>query len=56
MERDHLTIRCILINHIVDKIDDIVLRNSGTDWNVVHFRDAFMERLSENYLYRLSCC
>ena len=28
----------------LDKTDDIVLRNSGTDWNKVHFRDAFMER------------
>ena len=32
----------------VDDIDDIVLRNSGTDWNVVHFRDALMERLMKN--------
>lgn len=29
----------------IDNIDNIVLRNSGTDWNVVHFRDAFMERV-----------
>jgi hypothetical protein len=29
----------------VDKVNDLVLRNSGTDWNVVHFRDAFMERV-----------
>lgn len=29
----------------IDKMDDIVLRNSGTDWNVVHFRDALMERV-----------
>ena len=32
----------------VDNITDIVLRNSGTDWNVVHFRDALMERLLKN--------
>ena len=30
---------------LIDNIDNIVLRNSGTDWNVVHFRDAFMERV-----------
>ena len=29
----------------IDKVNDIVLRNSGSDWNVVHFRDAFMERV-----------
>ena len=29
----------------VDKVNDFVLRNSGTDWNVVHFRDALMERM-----------
>lgn len=29
----------------VDNISNIVLRNSGTDWNVVHFRDALMERI-----------
>ena len=29
----------------IDKTDNIVLRNAGTDWNVVHFRDAFMERV-----------
>ncbi len=29
----------------VDKINNIVLRNSGTDWNNVHFRDAMMERI-----------
>lgn len=28
--------------------DNIILRNSGTDWNVVHFRDAFMQRLMKN--------
>lgn len=30
------------------KFENIVLRNSGTDWNVVHFRDALMERLMKN--------
>lgn len=25
--------------------NNLVLRNSGTDWNKVHFRDAFMERV-----------
>jgi hypothetical protein len=25
--------------------DNFVLRNSGTDWNAVHFRDALMERV-----------
>ncbi len=29
----------------IDKTDNIVLRNSGTDYNIVHFRDAFMERV-----------
>lgn len=29
----------------IDKTDDIILRNSGTDYNLVHFRDAFMERV-----------
>ena len=32
----------------IDKIDNFVLRNSGTDWNVVHFRDALMERIMRN--------
>ena len=32
----------------IDKTDDIVLRNAGTDWNVVHFRDAFMERVMKH--------
>ena len=32
----------------IDKMDDIVLRNSGTDWNVLHFRDALMERIMKN--------
>lgn len=29
----------------IDNTDNIVLRNSGTDWNEVHFRDAYMERV-----------
>ncbi|REJ80143.1 MAG: T9SS C-terminal target domain-containing protein [Bacteroidetes bacterium] len=29
----------------VNKTDNIVLRNSGTDWNVTHFRDALMQRI-----------
>ncbi len=29
----------------IDKWENIILRNSGTDWNVVHFRDAFMQRV-----------
>ncbi len=29
----------------IDKASDLVLRNSGSDWNVVHFRDALMERI-----------
>ncbi|MBK7853433.1 MAG: CotH kinase family protein [Bacteroidetes bacterium] len=32
----------------IDKTDNIVLRNSGTDWNVVHFRDAYMQRVMKN--------
>lgn len=32
----------------LDKTDNIILRNSGTDWNKVHFRDAFMERVLKN--------
>lgn len=32
----------------IDKIDDILLRNAGTDWNKVHFRDGYMERLMKN--------
>ncbi len=32
----------------ITEIDDIVLRNSGTDWNLVHFRDAMMERIMKN--------
>lgn len=29
----------------ITKTSDIILRNSGTDFNIVHFRDAFMERV-----------
>jgi hypothetical protein len=29
----------------IDETNNIILRNSGTDWNIVHFRDAFMERM-----------
>jgi hypothetical protein len=29
----------------ITEIDDIILRNSGTDWNKVHFRDGLMEKL-----------
>ena len=29
----------------IDKVNNMVLRNAGTDWNEVHFRDAFMERV-----------
>ncbi len=29
----------------ITKYENIVLRNSGTDWNVTHFRDALMERI-----------
>ncbi len=32
----------------LDETDDIVLRNAGTDWNKVHFRDVFMERVMKN--------
>ncbi len=32
----------------ITETDDIVLRNSGSDWNEVHFRDAFMERVMKN--------
>jgi len=32
----------------ITKYDNIILRNSGTDWNVSHFRDAFMERVMKN--------
>lgn len=29
----------------INDFDNFILRNSGTDWNIVHYRDAFMERL-----------
>lgn len=29
----------------IDKASDLVIRNSGTDWNVTQFRDAVMERM-----------
>ena len=29
----------------LQKFDNFVLRNSGTDWNKVHFKDAFLERV-----------
>jgi hypothetical protein len=32
----------------ITKYDNIILRNSGTDWNVTHFRDAMMERIMKN--------
>ncbi|MFM9028446.1 MAG: CotH kinase family protein, partial [Bacteroidota bacterium] len=32
----------------LNETDNIVLRNSGTDWNKVHFRDAFMQRMMKN--------
>jgi hypothetical protein len=32
----------------IDKASDLILRNAGTDWNVVHFRDALMERVMRN--------
>lgn len=32
----------------ISKYDNIILRNSGTDWNVTHFRDALMERIMKN--------
>jgi hypothetical protein len=28
--------------------DSFVLRNAGTDWNVVHYRDALMQRIMRN--------
>jgi hypothetical protein len=28
--------------------DNFILRNSGTDWNVVHFRDAMMQRIAKS--------
>jgi len=32
----------------ITKYENIILRNSGTDWNVVHFRDALMEKIMKN--------
>ncbi len=32
----------------IKSTDNFVLRNSGTDWNEVHYRDAFMERVMKN--------
>ncbi|MBP6335343.1 MAG: CotH kinase family protein [Bacteroidia bacterium] len=32
----------------LDEIDNFILRNSGTDWNVVHFRDAMLQRIMKN--------
>lgn len=32
----------------VTKYEKFILRNSGTDWNVTHFRDALMQRLMKN--------
>ena len=32
----------------VTEYDRFVLRNAGTDWNVVHFRDALMQRLMKS--------
>ncbi len=32
----------------VTEYDRFVLRNAGTDWNVVHFRDGLMQRLMKN--------
>ncbi|TAH42231.1 MAG: T9SS type A sorting domain-containing protein [Bacteroidetes bacterium] len=32
----------------ISEYENIVLRNSGTDWNVVHFRDAMMQRIMKN--------
>jgi len=32
----------------ITEYENIVIRNSGTDWNVVHFRDAMMERIMKN--------
>lgn len=29
----------------IDKASDLIIRNSGTDWNVTQFRDAVMERM-----------
>ena len=32
----------------IREYENIILRNSGTDWNIVHFRDAFMEKIMKN--------
>ena len=32
----------------VTEYDRFILRNAGTDWNIVHFRDALMQRLMKN--------
>lgn len=32
----------------ITEYDRFVLRNAGTDWNVVHFRDAMMQRIMKN--------
>jgi len=32
----------------INEIDNFILRNSGTDWNKVHYRDALMERAMKN--------
>jgi len=32
----------------ITETDNFVLRNSGTDWNKVHYRDALMERVMKN--------
>lgn len=50
---DRFGIGAINYSFIPDKpwltqTDDIIMRNSGTDWNKVHFRDAFMERMLKN--------
>ena len=32
----------------ISEYDKIILRNAGTDWNKVHFRDPLMERIMKN--------
>lgn len=32
----------------LNDLDNFVLRNAGTDWNTVHFRDALMQRVMKN--------
>lgn len=32
----------------VNETDNFILRNGGTDWNKVHYRDALMERVMKN--------